>query len=174
MILLMALLFGYYASLELEMPFSREMLLPAAGVIIGLAALWASFASQRDGVSYFPMWRPAAFAAIFSIAPLVMWVMMVSQPLQPETGSGYPVRVMTYNLHNGFNTDGRLDPGASGRGYRIRETRHPSPAGGVPGVGSSTAPSTCCYGFPAVSTCRTCTVLPQAICGVTPYSRASR
>ena len=110
MILLMALLFGYYASLELEMPFSREMLLPAAGVIIGLAALWASFASQRDGVSYFPMWRPAAFAAIFSIAPLVMWVMMVSQPLQPETGSGYPVRVMTYNLHNGFNTDGRLDP----------------------------------------------------------------
>ena len=105
----MALLFGYYASLELEMPFSREMLLPAAGVIVGLAALRASLASQRDGVSYFPLWRPGVFAAMFVVAPLFMWVMW--QPHQTETGSGYPVRVMTYNLHNGFNTNGELDLG---------------------------------------------------------------
>jgi endonuclease/exonuclease/phosphatase family metal-dependent hydrolase len=31
---------------------------------------------------------------------------------KPVVGKGFPVRVMTYNLHNGFNTDGRLDPEA--------------------------------------------------------------
>ena len=107
MILLMALLFGYYASLELEMPFSREMLLPAAGVTVGLVALWASIAKPNNGVSHFPLWRPGVFAAMFVIAPLFMWTMW--QPHQTETGEGYPVRVMTYNLHNGFNTDGELN-----------------------------------------------------------------
>ena len=107
MILLMALLFGYYASLELEMPFSREMLLPAAAVIVGLAALRASIVAQRGAVSYFPVWRPAALAGLFAIAPVVM--LLTWQAPQPEAGNGYPVRVMSYNLHNGFNTDGELD-----------------------------------------------------------------
>ena len=107
MVLLMALLFGYYASLELEMPFSREMLLPAAGVIVAVAALWASVSSQPSGISYFPVWRPAAFAAVFAIAPVVM--LLTWQTPQQVEGNGYPVRVMTYNLHNGFNTDGLLD-----------------------------------------------------------------
>lgn len=31
---------------------------------------------------------------------------------QPVAGNGFPVRVMTYNLHSGFNTDGQLDPEA--------------------------------------------------------------
>lgn len=107
MILLVALLFGYYASLELGMPFSREMLLPAAGVIVGLSALRASLATQRDGTSYFPLWRPGVFAAMFVIAPLFMWTLW--QPHQTGAGEGYPVRVMTYNLHNGFNTEGELN-----------------------------------------------------------------
>ena len=107
MILLMALLFGYYASLELEMPFSREVLLPAAGVIVGLAALRASVAGRPNSIPYPAAWRPAAFATLFAIAPVIM--LLTWQAPHHATGNGYPVRVMTYNLHNGFNTDGKLD-----------------------------------------------------------------
>ncbi len=107
MVLLMGLLFGYYASLELEMPFSREMLLPVAGAIVGLAALGASIIRRPDAKSWIPVWGPAAFAALFAIVPVVM--LLTWQAPQQKPGDGYPVRVMTYNLHNGFNTDGKLD-----------------------------------------------------------------
>ncbi len=107
MLLLMALLFGYYASLELEMPFSRDMLLPAAGAIVALAAIRASVARPASVLPAVGAWKPASFAALFAIAPVIMLVTW--QAPQQEAGNGYPVRVMTYNLHNGFNTDGQLD-----------------------------------------------------------------
>ena len=107
MILLVALLFGYYASLELEMPFSRNVLLPVAGAIVGLAALRASSVGQAAIPPALGAWKPATFAMLFAIAPVVG--LLTWQAPQPEVGEGYPVRVMTYNLHNGFNTDGKLD-----------------------------------------------------------------
>ena len=167
MVLLMALLFGYYASLELEMPFSREMLLPAAGVIVAVAALWASVSSQPSGISYFPVWRPAAFAAVFAIAPVVM--LLTWQAPQQVEGNGYPVRVMTYNLHNGFNTDGLLDLEELADVIGMKKPTS-WPYRRCRGVGSSTALPTCCCGCPGVSTCPTSTALPWSTSGAMPYS----
>ena len=107
MILLVALLFGYYASLELGMPFSRDLLLPAAAIIIVFAALRAASLEQASIPPALGAWKPAAFAMLFAIAP-VMGLLTWQAP-QTGAGEGYPVRVMTYNIHNGFNTDGELD-----------------------------------------------------------------
>ena len=107
MLLLMVLLFGFYASLELDLLFPREALLPAAGVIVAIAALRAVVPAPPSANQARMMWQPAAIASLFIIAPIVMFLAWDSP--KPATSDGRPVRMMTYNLHNGFNTDGRLN-----------------------------------------------------------------
>ena len=103
MVVLLVLVFIYYASYDAELPVPREAVRPLAALLIGLAALWAGLARHTVGV---PMTRaaviPALLLLLLPLVHLAMW-----KDVEPAVGAGFPVRVMTYNLHQGFDVHGR-------------------------------------------------------------------
>lgn len=110
-LLFVLLAFLYYISYDLRIGIPNQALPPVAAVLVGLAALRAARFLPREREAGY--WLPLALAGVLSIIPLAL--LIVWREPTPVTGSGFPVRVMTYNLHNGFNTDGRLDPEAIAR-----------------------------------------------------------
>ena len=113
MLLFVGLMFGYYAGYELDIPVSRSTLLMAGGAFVAAAGVYAArlIAGVRREARW--EWTPARAAAVLLLLPLgysLAWDV-------PEAvaGDGLPVRVMAYNIHQGFDTSGRLDMEALAR-----------------------------------------------------------
>ncbi len=107
------LLFGvltllYYVSYEINLGFPRIYLMPLAVTLIGFATVLA----LRRMPSWLAAsnWVSATIAFALFIVPMI--ILANWHDPKPVAGQGLPVRVMTYNLHNGFSTEGRLDPEA--------------------------------------------------------------
>ena len=107
MLLFVGLMFAYYAGYELAMPVDRSTLLMAGAAFVVAAGVHAT--RLLDGVRRDAVWEwtPARAAAVLLLLPLAYSLAWD----EPETaaGDGLPVRVMAYNLHQGFDTSGRLD-----------------------------------------------------------------
>ena len=107
MMLLVGLIFAYYAAYTMTVPYQNSWLLPLAGLIILICAVQ----SARQ-VTYPSQQRPferkllVGFAAICLVAPLLA---SVGWPRSSAAAKSDHVRVMTYNIHNGFDVRGRLD-----------------------------------------------------------------
>lgn len=98
----------YYISYNINVGIPNTWLPPLAVILIGLAVLGALRKMPHHPAA------PSATSATMAFALFVVPIIILANWHEPQTiaGKGYPVRVMTYNLHNGFNTDGRLDPEA--------------------------------------------------------------
>jgi len=107
MVMLMLFLLAYYAGYDMTLPYSNVIIEPIAAFVVAACALSASLGPRwRTGVMSMA-WLAPALAVLLLIVPLVGAVTWRAPT--PVTGDGFPVRIMTYNLHNGFNTQGRLD-----------------------------------------------------------------
>ncbi len=105
--LLVVLVFVYYASQDLALGFRAPAVPPVAAAILAIGAV-AAARPEAGG-------RPRSFAS----APVGLAVALVVFPLvlvlgwrEPAVADGFnpsETRVMTYNVHQGFNTDGWLD-----------------------------------------------------------------
>jgi len=106
MLLLLLFLLGYYAVYYLNLPYNNTILEPVAALIIAACALGASTGlRQRIRINY-RAWLVPVLAIPLLILPLagiITW-----RAPTAVSGEGFPVRIMTYNLHNGFNTEGYL------------------------------------------------------------------
>ena len=102
MIILLALLFIYYANYDTDVLVPKEAVRPLAALLIVVAALRAGLARHavRSWVTRFAS-IPALLLLILPLVALTMW-----KDVEAIQGAGYPVRVMTYNLHQGFNVHG--------------------------------------------------------------------
>ena len=102
MIVLLALLFIYYANYDTDVLVPKEAVRPLAALLIGLAALRAGLARHavREAVTRFAS-IPALLLLILPLVYLATW-----KNVEPIQGAGYPVRVMSYNLHQGFDVHG--------------------------------------------------------------------
>lgn len=101
----------YYISYDINLGFSNSLLPSLAVLVIG----WAVVGALRV-IPHFPMASSTTSATVafaLVLVPLIIWANWDSP--EPSVGKGWPVRVMTYNIHNGFNTAGRLDPEAIAR-----------------------------------------------------------
>ncbi len=102
MIILLALLFIYYANYDTDVLVPKEAVRPLAALLIGVAALRAVMTGHSVKV---PVTRfasiPALLLLILPLVALTMW-----KDVEPIQGAGYPVRVMSYNLHQGFDVHG--------------------------------------------------------------------
>jgi endonuclease/exonuclease/phosphatase family metal-dependent hydrolase len=105
MLLFVLLLFAYYISYDLKVPYENVILPPIAAGILVLCAIGATRLLPQARRSA-PDWTPVWVALALLVLPLGLWAIW-RQP-QPVAGRGWPVRVMTYNLHQGFDTKGRL------------------------------------------------------------------
>lgn len=108
-LLFLVLVFAFYVSLDIALPFPRNAIPPASAALYGLMLLIASRGLQVPAAekNAAPVWA----ASILISVPLAMWVLAGPVPTSsPPTGA--PVRVMTYNIHSAFGSLGRHDPEA--------------------------------------------------------------
>lgn len=106
MILFAAVGLLYYLPLDLRLGYTQEHArLAGAGIlaVLGLGSL-VSVAAIRPGVSG----QAWAFAALFSVLPLLGFFLTGSET-RPARSAGGVVRVMTYNIHSGYDATGRFD-----------------------------------------------------------------
>ena len=108
MILFLILVFGFYVALDVAFPFRRLMFPAAAGVITGLLILQATIIvrSRALTTSRYPTAVIAALALL--LIPLAHWVAADKTPAFGTTGAEN-IRVMTYNIHSGYDVDGQHD-----------------------------------------------------------------
>ena len=106
MALMLVLLFIYYASYDTDVLAPKEAVRPLAALLVGLAALWASVARRSGGVSATSIARTASVPALLLLM-LPLFQLAAWKDVTPTASAGFPVRVMTYNLHQGFDVNGR-------------------------------------------------------------------
>ena len=103
MLALLVLLFIHYAQYDIAIPVPPGIVRPLSALLVALAAL-------RAGMTGAPaqalVARSAAVPALLLLAvpavQLATW-----NEIRPAAGTGFPVRVMTYNIHQGFDAYGR-------------------------------------------------------------------
>jgi len=107
MVMLLVFIFAYYAVYDISLPYQNAALEPIAGGIVAACAIFALIFRQQEIKADPKLWLAPVFALILLISPLYQAI-TVRAPTA-VTGQGFPVRIMTYNLHNGFNTKGKLN-----------------------------------------------------------------
>ena len=103
LLLFLGLSFLYYAGYDLDLGIERSYLPLAAVALIGLPVL-AAWRTQAPVLE----WNPLAIALplILFISPLALFIAW--SPQHSGGPEGHPLRVMSYNIHQGFGTDGNL------------------------------------------------------------------
>jgi endonuclease/exonuclease/phosphatase family metal-dependent hydrolase len=107
MVMFLVLILAYYAVYDISLPYNNAALEPIAGGIVAACAICALIFRQQEIKVDLKLWLAPVFALILLILPLAQTIMWRTPTA--VTGQGFPVRVMTYNLHNGFNTKGKLN-----------------------------------------------------------------
>lgn len=107
-LLFILLVFLYYLTFDIQLGFRAQALLPVAAVLCTLGAVYSSYIVETKG-NLNILYTTAAVSFSLLIFPAVLQFTWNSPEfIQPQPGNR-SVNIMTYNLHNGFNTDGRLD-----------------------------------------------------------------
>lgn len=100
------LLFLYYAGIDIRLPFSKDVLPQVAVFGLGVSAIVAarsSSARSTPGVRFGFAWMATA---VLLVSPLIR---LASAPAaRAGDTTGFPLRVMTYNLHMGLDLRGDL------------------------------------------------------------------
>jgi endonuclease/exonuclease/phosphatase family metal-dependent hydrolase len=110
-ILFVVLGLAFYLPLDLRLPFTQSRLLQVVAIVLGLVGLLAAVGrpEPRPSAESSPLAGIPALAGILVVASTVPLVLaVVNRPVGP-TSTGLPVTVMSYNLHSGFDTSGRMD-----------------------------------------------------------------
>ncbi|MBW2366975.1 MAG: endonuclease/exonuclease/phosphatase family protein [Deltaproteobacteria bacterium] len=119
MVLMIALLIGYYVTYSLPLPFGNDWLLTFAAVITGISAMGAVGKPSE----YVHTARFRSIAALsFTLLLFPLLVFLSRSTPSPSLISAGPLRVMTYNVHNGFNTGGHLNMEALARQIEAEQT----------------------------------------------------
>lgn len=106
MVLFVVLGLAYYVPIDLDLGFTQaQVRLVAAGLagLFGVVALLVLPAPARPGVHH----QAWAFAALAALMPLLGFLLAARN--DGESVPDTPVRVMTYNIHSSYDTDGRFD-----------------------------------------------------------------
>jgi endonuclease/exonuclease/phosphatase family metal-dependent hydrolase len=107
MIIFVVLVLTYYAVYQISLPYPNTLLEVIAAVLLALFAITALRHSPAR----------LEVKARFCLTPLLALVLLLApvagfigwQDVEATRSDGGAVIIMTYNLHNGFNTEGRLD-----------------------------------------------------------------
>lgn len=105
LVLHLGLIFLYYGSFYVQLPLPRLLVLPsAAAAVAGLA--WFAERAERGGPMVEGAGWPVAVAMVLLLVPLLTWGVQGNEPRARPPDSGTSVRVMTYNIHSGYDSQG--------------------------------------------------------------------
>ncbi len=108
--LLIAFIFVYYAQYDIDMGLPRPSITIAAALLASAPVVSALRAGPGRAVASASSRYAPTMAVAMLLAPLALAAAW-DEPGSPASGGtpgGWPVRVMTYNIHHGFDTSGRL------------------------------------------------------------------
>jgi endonuclease/exonuclease/phosphatase family metal-dependent hydrolase len=105
------LTFAYYVSLDVRLPVQRTDLFTLAAVAFGLAVLRATMQLTAQ-----PLARASASAAFVGVALVFLFALayaLLEPAVVPAAQPGRPpLRILTYNIHSAYNSQGAQDPEA--------------------------------------------------------------
>ncbi|MFC1848298.1 endonuclease/exonuclease/phosphatase family protein [Chloroflexota bacterium] len=107
MILLLLFLLGYYLVYWVSLPYDNTILEPLAAFLVVACVLGSSGSLREYAGRVSRAWLLPVLVLPLLLLPLIGAVTWCTPAAVP--GEGYPVRLVTYNLHNGFNAGGHLD-----------------------------------------------------------------
>ena len=100
----------YYFSFVVRLlPFPRSALAPLAGGGLTLCAVSAAWLRRCMSPSHAPDWTPARLGVLLLLVPLGVLVSEALHVPKPISATGYPVRVMTYNIRSAYGMEGQQD-----------------------------------------------------------------
>ncbi|MDH3944218.1 MAG: endonuclease/exonuclease/phosphatase family protein [Anaerolineae bacterium] len=108
MILYLLMGFAYYLSFDISIGIRAVMLLPVLAAMAAIGSLLAARGAPSETgkpASY----KAAVIATALLVVPLAASFFWIASVETSPSENNKTVRVMSYNLHNAFNTDGRLD-----------------------------------------------------------------
>ena len=109
MVLMFLLVIGYYLGHIVLLPLAYWMFAPIAAVIVLIAMVRSVLKFDGPRPADRADWTPALVGLGLMILPVIALIGW----REPTAISGsLPVRIMSYNLHSGFDVTGRLDLGA--------------------------------------------------------------
>lgn len=114
LLLFLVLSFLYYGALQIDIGLPRSGLLAAAAGLVALGMMLAAWLARRQAIGRQPGWGGLALAALLALPAGADVLIGGPRPgfAQP---AGFPMRVMTYNIHSAYNVRGRQDPEAIAR-----------------------------------------------------------
>jgi endonuclease/exonuclease/phosphatase family metal-dependent hydrolase len=107
MVLFILLVASYYAVYNIKLPYTNSVIELAAGGIITVCAIGALIFGKNKIKVEPKIWAVPAFALIILALPLAQ--IITWRAPAPAPGPGFPITVMTYNLNDGFNPQGKLN-----------------------------------------------------------------
>jgi endonuclease/exonuclease/phosphatase family metal-dependent hydrolase len=108
MLLFLILVFGYYVAQDISLPFPRPVVPAAGGALFGLLILSASVQLRSKTLTSRRNLSGLSVMGALTLIPFLYWAVQgTSQsPMEPAGGA---VKVMSYNIHSGFDISGRQD-----------------------------------------------------------------
>ena len=111
-LLLTVLFFAYNAAHDLALPFTEVMVVPFMALFLALPAVLPGGAVRVQEARAERGWRAVAFLlalGLLLLAPVWLALSWQESRLPAPPNAGDILRVLDYNLHNGFDVTGRLD-----------------------------------------------------------------
>ncbi|MDX1435895.1 MAG: endonuclease/exonuclease/phosphatase family protein [Anaerolineales bacterium] len=113
--LLVLFSFLYYASYDIALGFRSPALPPAAALIFALSA-WGAARKALPEDQPAPMPYSLAWLGVLLLAfPALLWLRWDTPQSAQAPGGGTPLKVMTYNIHQGYSAGGRMELEAQAR-----------------------------------------------------------
>jgi endonuclease/exonuclease/phosphatase family metal-dependent hydrolase len=108
-VLFVLLIAAYYAVYEVKLPYVNQVVEVAAAGIIAACAIGAVILEKQNTKAEPGLWTVSIFALILLALPLAQITTWRTPVAANVPGEGFPIKVMTYNLNDGFNPRGKLD-----------------------------------------------------------------
>ncbi|MFZ1752994.1 MAG: endonuclease/exonuclease/phosphatase family protein [Caldilineaceae bacterium] len=110
-ILMVGLIFLYYVTYDIRLPFSREFVLYLAVVGMGASTLfatdrWASALDIRPAIEHLGL--PSLHSLAVTLALLIGLTTIIWQQPAVASAQSNTLRIYNYNIHNGFDMRGTL------------------------------------------------------------------
>ena len=103
----MILTFCYYAQYDIDIPVTTNIIYIVPTILLSLVGLLSYRKLPLEKANAAIPWGVCVAMTFLFLLPA--GYLIRSDNPQPVVGQGFPVRVMSYNLHQGFNTEGLLD-----------------------------------------------------------------
>lgn len=107
MTLFLALSFAFYIGLDMALPIPRQSFPAISASLFGILIFSSRFPARKFSKSSWD-YTGVVLGALLMLVPLISWLTAGAAP-KPEHAPGYPVKIMSYNIHSAFNTEGSQD-----------------------------------------------------------------